>query len=382
MTTTWGGSVAGMKVLTAGAGRAIGAATAREPAGGVSSNAGAHAAITLSRLGTVKVRTGTVENVARVLRWGIIGTGGIARTFARDVALTGVGVVAAVGSRTQSSADVFAREHSIPRSYGSYEQLVADGDVDVVYVATPHPMHYDNATLALEHDKPVLVEKAFTMTSDEARRLVAKARAKRLFLMEAMWTRCLPHIIEIRSIVASGELGRIVSVEADHGQWFASDPEFRLFNPALGGGAMLDLGVYPVSFASMVLGTPSRVTALTQPAFTGVDGSVAMVFGYESGAQAVLSCTSGAMTPTRASISGTDARIEIAGSFYAPGPFMLVARNGDERNFEFASVGRGLHYEAAEVARCIEEGLPESPMMPLDESISIMETMEQVLSLT
>jgi predicted dehydrogenase len=319
--------------------------------------------------------------VARVLRWGIIGTGGIAATFARDLALTGVGEVVAVGSRTQSSANAFASEHSIPRSYDSYEQLVADADVDVVYVATPHPMHYDNATLALEHAKPVLVEKAFTMTSDEARRLVANAREKQLFLMEAMWTRCLPNIIEVRALIASGVLGRIVSVEADHGQWFASDPEFRLFNPTLGGGAMLDLGVYPVSFASMVLGAPSRVAALTQPAFTGVDGSVGMVFGYESGAQAVLSCTSGARTPTRASISGTDARIEISGSFYAPGPLTLVQRNGDERHFEFESVGRGLHYQAQEVSRCIEVGVLESPMMPLDETISIMETMEQVLSL-
>ncbi|MEO9181096.1 MAG: Gfo/Idh/MocA family oxidoreductase [Acidimicrobiales bacterium] len=319
--------------------------------------------------------------MAQALKWGIIGTGGIARTFARDLALTGVGVVSAVGSRTLRSADAFASEYAIPRGYGSYEQLVADAEVDVVYVATPHPMHYENATLALEQGKPVLVEKAFTMTSDEARRLVASAREKRLFLMEAMWTRFLPNIFALRALVARGELGRIVSVEADHGQWFISDPAFRLFNPALGGGAMLDLGVYPVSFASMVLGTPSRVAALTQPAFTGVDGSVAMVFGYESGAQAVLSCTSAARTPTRASISGTDARIEIAGSFYAPGPFTLVQRNGDEQNFEFESVGRGLHYEAREVARCIEEGLLESPLMPLDETISIMGTMEQVLAL-
>ncbi len=320
--------------------------------------------------------------MARVLRWGIIGTGGIARTFARDLALTGAGAVAAIGSRTQSSADAFASDFDVARSYGSYEQLVADAEVDVVYVATPHPMHFDNATLALDHDKPVLVEKAFTMTSDEARRLVAHAREKQLFLMEAMWTRCLPNIIELRSLIANGALGRIVSVEADHGQWFATDPEFRLFSPALGGGAMLDLGVYPVSFASMVLGRPSRVAAITQPAFTGVDGSVAMVFGYESGAQAVLSCTSGARTPTRASVSGTVARIELPGSFYAPGSFTLVQRNGDERLFPFPSIGRGLHFEAAEVARCLDEGALESPMMPLDETISIMETMEQVLSLS
>jgi predicted dehydrogenase len=318
--------------------------------------------------------------MATPLRWGIISTGGIAHRFVRDLALIDSGVCVAVGSRTMASADAFADEFDIAHRHDSYEALVADADVDVVYVATPHPMHFDNAMLALDHDKPVLVEKAFTMTGDEARRLVARAREKDLFLMEAMWTRCLPHIIAIREIVARGELGRIVSVEADHGQWFVQDPDFRLFAPELGGGALLDLGVYPVSFASMLLGAPQRITALVDPTFNGVDGQASMLFGYEDGAQAILTCTSSARTSTRACVSGTDARIDVDGPFYAPTSFSLVARDGTSQRFEFATQGRGLHYQASEVARCIDEGRLESPKMPLDESIAIMDTMEKVLT--
>jgi predicted dehydrogenase len=313
------------------------------------------------------------------LRWGIIGTGLIAHTFASDLRLGDDGVVAAVGSRSQASADSFGQEFGIERRHGSYESLVADPQVDVVYVATPHPMHRDNAMLALEHSKPVLVEKAFTMTASEAREIVDFARAQSLFLMEAMWTRFLPHVVAIRELLERNVLGEIVCVSADHGQWFARDPASRLFAPELGGGALLDLGVYPVSFASMILGTPSRIEAAITPAFTGVDGETSMLFGYESGAQAVLSCTSSARTATRASIVGTEARIEVDGDFYAPSAFSLVARDGAATRYEFEHVGRGLRHQATEVARCIAEGATESSVMPLDESVSIMETMERVL---
>jgi predicted dehydrogenase len=218
------------------------------------------------------------------------------------------------------------------------------------------------------------------MNAAEARDLVATARAEGLFLMEAMWTRCLPHIAEIRRLLAEGSLGEIVTVTADHGQWFARDPGFRLFAPELGGGALLDLGVYPVSFASMVLGTPDRIVSLIDPAFTGVDGQTSMLFGYASGAQAILTCTSSAKSPTRGAIVGTDARIEIEGDFYAPTSFTLFTRAGDPTYFEASDEGRGLWYEAEEVARCLREGLLESPLMPLDESVSIMETMDAVLA--
>ncbi|MEU0530088.1 Gfo/Idh/MocA family protein [Amycolatopsis tolypomycina] len=175
------------------------------------------------------------------LRWGIMGTGGIAGAFAQDLQLTESGVVAAVGSRTAGGAERFADRHRIPTRHGSYEALAGDPDVDVVYVATPHPMHHANARLALEAGKPVLVEKPFTMNAEEARDLVDLARAKDLFLMEAMWTRFLPHIRHIRELLP--RLGDVVTVTADHGQWFAADPAFRLFAPELGGGALLDLGI-------------------------------------------------------------------------------------------------------------------------------------------
>jgi predicted dehydrogenase len=313
------------------------------------------------------------------LGWGLIGTGWIADSFAADLKFADSGRAAAVGSRHLDSANRFADRFDIPNRHASYEALVADPDVDVVYVATPHPMHHANALLALRAGKAVLVEKPFTMNAAEAQELVAVARAEGLFLMEAMWTRFLPHIAEIRRLLAEGALGDIVTVTADHGQWFAKDRDFRLFAPELGGGALLDLGVYPVSFASMVLGTPDRIVTLVDPAFTGVDGQTSMLFGYASGAQAILTCTLSAKSPTRGAIVGTDARIELDGEFYAPTSFTLISRTGEETHFEAPHEGRGLWHQAEEVARCLREGLLESPLMPLDESISIVQTMDAVL---
>jgi predicted dehydrogenase len=316
------------------------------------------------------------------LGWGLIGTGGIAQSFAADLMYSESGRAAAVGSRHMDSANRFADRLNIPNRHDSYEALVADPDVDVVYVATPHPMHHANALLALRAGKPALVEKAFTMNAMEAEELVATARAEGLFLMEAMWTRFLPHVAEIRRLLAERALGEIVTVTADHGQWFAQDPDFRLFAPELGGGALLDLGVYPVSFASMVLGKPDRIVSLVDPAFTGVDGQTSMVFGYASGAQAVLTCTLSAKSPTRGAIVGTDARIEIDGTFYAPTSFDLISRTGERTRFEAPHEGHGLWHEAEEVARCLREGLLESPFMPLDESVEIMRTMDAVIQRT
>jgi len=314
------------------------------------------------------------------VRWGLIGTGLIADWFAADMAVTDSAKVVAVGSRAQASADRFADNFGIPNRHASYEALVSDPEVDVVYVATPHPMHHANTLLALDAGKPVLVEKSFTMNADEARELVASARSKGLFLMEAMWTRFLPHIAEVNCLLADGVLGELVTITADHGQWFAKDPAFRLFAPELGGGALRDLGVYPVSFASMVLGRPDRIVSLVTPAFTGVDGQTSMIFGYAGGAQALLNCTSSARTPTAAVISGTEARIEIDGVYYAPSSFTLIGRDGTTTRFDPPYEGKGLHYEADEVARCLRAGLLESPLMPLDETIEIMETMDAVLA--
>jgi predicted dehydrogenase len=312
------------------------------------------------------------------LRWGIIGTGGIAHTFAEDLRLTDSGVVVAVGSRSQDGADRFADEFGVEARHADYESLVADPTVDVVYVATPHPSHRENAILALRAGKPVLVEKPFAMNAAEAAEIVAVAREEKLFAMEAMWTRFLPHVVQICEWLAAGALGEIVTVTADHGQWFAEDPEFRLFAPELGGGALLDLGIYPVSFASMILGAPNRIAAVIDPAFTGVDAQTSMVFGYESGAQAVLTCTLRAKSPTRAAIVGTDARIEIEGDFYTPTTITLLPRDDSPTRIESTHQGRGLRHQADEVARRLAAGDLESPLMPLDESIAIMETMDAV----
>src|SRR5450755_1790627 len=293
------------------------------------------------------------------LRWGILGTGGIAQAFVSDLRLTDSGVVGAVGSRSQGSADRFADQFGI---------------------VTPHPMHRDNAILALRAGKPVLVEKPFAMNAAEAREIVETAREHALFAMEAMWTRFLPHVAVIRGWLADGALGDIVTVTADHGQWFAEDAEFRLFAPELGGGALLDLGVYPVSFASMILGAPDRIVSISDPAFTGVDGQTSMVFGYDGGAQAVLTCTLRAKGATRASIVGTDARIEIDGDFYAPTTVTLIPRQGDPTRVASVHEGRGLRHQADEVARRLAAGDLESSLMPLDETIAIMETMDTVLA--
>jgi predicted dehydrogenase len=315
------------------------------------------------------------------VRWGILGTGGIARSFATDLRLTDSGVAVAVGSRSLESADRFADEFGIASRHGGYEELVADPDVDVIYVATPHPLHYDNALLALLAGKHVLVEKPFTMNAAQAREIAAVAREHGLFAMEAMWTRFLPHTAVVRDWLAQGVLGDIVTVTADHGQWFPEDANFRLFAPELGGGALLDLGIYPVSFASMVLGRPSRILSMSDPAFTGVDAQTSMLFGYDSGAQSVLTCTLRAKSATRAAIVGTDARIEIEGNFYAPVSVTLIPRGGaGPTRVESVHEGRGLRHQADEVARRLAAGDRESPLMPLDETVSIMETMDTVLA--
>ena len=314
------------------------------------------------------------------IRWGILATGGIATMFTRDLALLPDAEAIAVGSRSQESADRFGDAFAIPHRHGSYQALIDDPDVDAIYIATPHPGHFDTTMAAIEAGKAVLVEKPFTMDAQEAAALIDAARSHGTFLLEAMWTRWLPHIVRAREIVASGTLGKIVSVMADHGQWFEHDPEHRIFAPDLGGGALLDLGIYPISFASMVLGTPARVTAVSDAAFTGVDAQTSMIFQYEGGAHAILTTTSSAATPNTATISGTEARIEIARTFYTPTTLRVISRHNDEvlEEFDGTGPGRGMQFQAAELGRCLRAGLLESPVLPLSETLSIMETMDEV----
>ncbi|MDQ1736153.1 MAG: hypothetical protein QOH56_2404 [Pseudonocardiales bacterium] len=322
----------------------------------------------------------TIDGDVPALRWGVIGTGGIAGQFVADLELLPTASVTAVGSRAQDTADRFGDRFGIGRRYPDWQQLVTDDGVDAVYVATPHPMHHEAALLAIEAGKAVLVEKAFTVNAVQAQELVDRARARGVFLMEAMWTRHLPHIAAIRSMLADGRLGELCTLTADHGQWFADDPNHRLFNPMLGGGALLDLGVYPISFASMVMGTPERVMSMSDPAFTGVDGQVSILLGYSGGRQAVLNTSLRGRSPIRADIVGTEARIEIDSVWYAPSHFTVIDRDGGRERFEFPHTGHGLRHQAAEVARCVSDGRLESELMPLDETVSIMQLMDEIRS--
>jgi predicted dehydrogenase len=321
----------------------------------------------------------TSSSADQPTRWGILATGGIAHAFATDLAFLPSAEIVAVGSRSQASADAFADEFAIPNRHPSYQALVDDPEVDAIYVSTPHPGHRDAALLAIQAGKAVLCEKPFTMDAAQASELIEAARSRGTFLMEAMWTRFLPDIVRIREILAAGTLGDIVSVTAEHGQWFPHDPEHRIFKPSLGGGALLDLGIYPVSFASMVLGSPARVTAVSDPAFTGVDAQTSMIFQYDGGAHAILTTTSYALTGNAAAINGTNARLEIAGTFYRPTSFRVLDRDDVElERWDQPHQGGGLRHQAAEVGHCLRAGLTESPILTLDETLSIMKTMDEV----
>jgi len=311
------------------------------------------------------------------IRWGILGAGRIAASFVDAVGAHTRAQVVAVGSRNRDRAQRFATAHAIPTTHLGYEALVEDPQVDVVYVATPHSEHLEHALLAIRAGKHVLVEKAFTRNADEAARVLDAAREAGVFVMEAMWTRFLPHVAALHQVIDAGEIGEIVNVSADHGQLMAFDPTSRLYDPALAGGALLDLGVYPVSFAHDLLGVPEEVHAVGQLTQTGVDGHVSIVLRYADHAQATLSTTLWARTPTIALVSGTEGFVEVAGSFYGPSSFRVTRNDG--RTWTFDQPGtQGLQYEAAEVARRVADGETQSPRMTWQGTLDVMRTMDEV----
>jgi predicted dehydrogenase len=312
------------------------------------------------------------------LRWGILATGGIARLFTNDLNLNGF-TVQAVGSRSQESADAFAAEFGIPTAHGSYEALVADPDVDVIYVSTPHPLHASNARLALEAGKHVLIEKPFTVNAREAQEIADLARAKGLLALEAMWTRYLPHMARIREIIAAGTVGEVRTLLADHTQLLSDDPAHRINALELGGGALLDLGIYPVSFAWDLFGAPLTVQATATFKSTGADAQIAAVFGYEGGRVASTLSASDTRGPNVAVVLGTLGRIEIDAVWYTPTTFRVVD-NDDTVVEEFRSevVGRGMHFQAEAVERLVATGDLAGGLLPIDESVAIMGTLDAI----
>jgi predicted dehydrogenase len=314
------------------------------------------------------------------LRWGVIGTGGIAQVFIAALHRHTRQKVVAIGSRTSDRAAAFAQANGVERSHGSYEALVADPGIDAVYVASPHSEHRAHALLAIAAGRHVLVEKSFTRSASEAGEVVAAARAAGITAMEAMWTRFLPQSDVIRQLIDDGVFGEIRTVIADHGQYFAPDPRHRLFAPELAGGALLDLGIYPVSFAHFVLGAPEQINAVGELTNTGVDAQVSAIL-RTGPAHAVLNTTLAARTPTTASISGDAALLEVSGPFYAPASFALedVSRGRRlQRPVDAIAGPLGLCHEAAHFATLVADGAAESPLLPLDETVAIMATLDTI----
>jgi predicted dehydrogenase len=317
------------------------------------------------------------------LGWGVIGTGWVAEQFVVGTLRHTPQRIVAVGSRSAERSAAFAARHGVERSHGSYSALIDDPAVDAVYIGATADQHRPLALEVIAAGKPVLVEKPFALTASEASEIRAAARAAGVFAMEAMWTRYLPQSDAIRMLLRQGALGEIEVVAADHGQALAHDPTSRLLSPALGGGALLDLGVYPLAFTSEVLGTPASIIATGDLLPSGVDGTVAMLLAYPgSTAQATLSTSISVRTPTVAAISGTAARMEIDSAFYMPTGFVLadppwdaepILRWQDQSGIR---AHEGLSYQATALARFVGEGRTESPIHRLDESVAILSTID------
>ncbi|MEU0402402.1 Gfo/Idh/MocA family oxidoreductase [Streptomyces sp. NPDC006197] len=314
----------------------------------------------------------------RTVRWGILATGGIAERFTTDLTTLDGAEVVAVASRTEASAKAFADRFGIPRAYGEWAGLFADEDVDVVYVATPHHAHRMAAGLALEAGKAVLCEKALTLNAREAEELVTLSRDRGLFLMEAMWMYCNPLVRRIAELVRDGAIGEVRTVQADFGIAGPFDAGHRLRDPAVGGGALLDLGVYPVSFAQLLLGEPSTVHAHARISPEGVDLNTGMLLGWDSGASALLSCSLEADTPLTASVTGTEGRIDVPRGFFFPERFTLLRNGAEPEEYVNEDDPHSLRHEAAEVMRCLRAGGTESPLVPLDGSLAVMRTLDAV----
>jgi len=312
------------------------------------------------------------------LRWGILATGMIAEEFVGDLKVAGHAVTA-VGSRTQAGADRFAAKYGLPHAHGTYEALAADPEVDIIYVATPHPMHAANALMALEAGKHVLVEKPFTINAAEARQVMDLAARKGLVALEGMWTRFLPHMIRIREIIASGVIGEVRSVVADHTRDLPDDPAHRLNALELGGGALLDLAIYPISFACNILGLPEEVVAMGRLKATGADAEVATIFRHRGGALSTTISTSDNAGPNTASVLGTEGWIQIDATWSMPTTFRVYDTAGKViEAYRSEVAGRGMQYQAAEVERLVREGKTGGDILPPAETVAIMALLDRI----
>jgi len=311
------------------------------------------------------------------IRWGVVGPGRIAEKVVEDVAVVDGSRVVAVASRSDRRARDFAERHGIDRAYGSYAQVLADPEVDVLYVATPHPQHAPIALAALDAGKALLVEKAFTATLAGAQEVVDRARSTGTFVMEAMWTRFQPAVVAMRELIADGAVGEVRSVQADLGVAREFDPDDRLFSLELGGGALLDLGVYVVSFAQMVLGTPDSVDVVGSRFPTGVDAEASLLLGYEDGRSAAVTTSLRNALPGAASVFGTEGWIDVLPRFHHPQTIVLHRSGAEPETITRPQLGGGYSHELAEVTECLRAGRSESAVMPLADTLAVQAVLQQ-----
>ena len=314
------------------------------------------------------------------IRWGIVGPGRIAEKLVSDFAYVPDATVLAVASRSTDRAYAFAARFGIDRSYGSYRDIIADPDVDVLYIATPHTHHQAIGIAAASAGKALLVEKAFTATLGGAEALVAAVRENGVFAMEAMWTRFQPAVIAARKLVADGAIGTVRSVQADLGVVRGFDPTDRIFAHELGGGALLDLGVYLVSFAQMMLGNPTSVSALGSHEMSGVDADATILLGFDEGTTATLMCSLHSPMPGHARVFGTRGWIDILPRFHHPISFVLHRQGHESEQFDLPPLGDGYSHELIEATEAIKAGRTESAVMPLDDTLTVQRVLEDALT--
>ena len=315
----------------------------------------------------------------RKIRWGILGTGTIAKKLAEALQVLPDAELVAVGSRAADTAKKFAKAFHVSHQHPSYEKLANDPDIDIVYIATPHPFHMENNILCLNAGKAVLCEKPFEINANRARQMINLAREKKLFLMEAMWTRFLPIIAQVREWLQQELIGPVRMLHADFGFTGDWQPQHRLFNPQLAGGALLDIGVYTVSLASMVFGQPpEKITSLAHIGQTGVDEQSAMILRYDEGQLAILSCAVKTQTPQQTLIAGIKGMIRIHSPFWSATTATISIKGKKNQTVKFPHECNGFEYEANEVMQCLRAEKLESSIMSLDETLEIVKTMDEI----
>lgn len=310
------------------------------------------------------------------IRWGIIGLGNIAAKFATALPAVEGARLVAVGSRCGEKAREFASRFGVSRCYGSYEQLASDPEIDAVYIATPHPLHCQNTIMCLEAGKAVLCEKPFAMNAGEALRMVSTARREGVFLMEAMWTRFIPLVGRVRGLLSEGSIGQVRLFQSDFGFHKEFDRSSRVFAPELGGGALLDVGVYPISFAQMLFGSPEKVCGYAHRGRTGVDEHAGVVMKFPGGEIAALTTAVTAFTPQETHIIGTTGRIRINNPCWVPRSMAIVRQGKADEVIHIPFESNGYNYEAQELGRCVDEGRLESAVMPLADTLAVMKVMD------